>query len=268
MKVLTAALLVCPLASACLFEEGTVPAWELQATALTQYNHRGMVMNDKGVVQLDSTVAMPVEAGGDLAFRALGNVDVSDDTGDAWFPDGHSGKFTEVDFSVAYTEELGPILLTSGLISYVLPNGAEFNEKNGVGERGETKEAFVRAASDVEGFEPFAALFYDFDEAEGFYANGGVRKWVELGDQLSAEFQAALGYSDEDASLWAYGIEESGFADLTATGTLWYQHDVHTALRLVVGAATIVDDELDDWFDVLGIDSTNAWIGLGVTWNY
>ena len=268
MKVLTA-LVVCPLASACLFEEGTVPAWELGATALTQYNHRGMVMNEEGVVQLDSTISMPVEAGGDFAFRTFGNVDIHNDTGDAWFPNGHGGKFTEIDFSVAYTEQLGSLLLTSGLISYVLPNGQEFNDKNGVGPRGETKEAFVRAATDLEGFEPFAMVFYDYDEAEGFYVTGGVRKWIELDDQLSAELQASLAYSDEDASLWAYGIEDAGFADLTATGTLWYQHDVHTALRLVLGAASIVDSEIDEWFDdVLGIDSDNVWVGLGVTWNY
>jgi hypothetical protein len=31
---------------------------------------------------------------------------------------------------------------------------------------------------------------------------------------------------------------------------------------------TIVDEDLRDWFDLIGIDSDTVWVALGVTWGY
>jgi hypothetical protein len=49
---------------------------------------------------------------------------------------------------------------------------------------------------------------------------------------------------------------------------LGYVYDEHTNLNLTLAGSTMIDGTLQDWFDVLGIDSDNLWLSVGGTWSY
>ena len=229
----------------------------------TQYNNRGMPQNERGVGQLEGVVDFPTMVGGTFRTRAWGNIDLQNDVGDAWFGDGNGGKFTEVDLSGSYHELYRTFDFGFGVTSYVLPDAAFFPN----GPRGSTTETFLSVGRDVRGFYPLLVLHYDFDEVDGLYANAGVSRSFGLGEKLALEGNLSLGYSDEDHSLWTYGLEESGLADLRGTASASYLSSEHTTIVLEFAASTILDSAIEDWMDdVLEIESNNVWASLGIAW--
>lgn len=247
--------------------ESAAPAVQFDADLASQYNFRGIPNNERGVLQGDMVVSLPTKReSGTVSVKAWGNIDLRDDVGDAWFPEGHGGEFSQVDFHLTYSDRVGGFDVGAGLVDYLLQNPDDFPFAT---ERGETKEFFLQAGRLVPwALYPFLTVHYDFDEAEGLYVNGGVSREFPLHEKWLAEAAVSLGYSDEDQSEWTYGIAESGLADLRATGALSYTLDAHTALRASVNGSTIIEGDLEDWFDLIGIEEDNFWASLGVTWSY
>lgn len=257
-----------PFLTGCLVvPEGGAPAVQFDADLASQYNFRGIPNNARGVLQADMVVSLPTKrATGNLDAKVWGNLDLSDDVGDAWFPEGHAGEFSQVDFHLVYSDSVKGFDLAIGLVDYLLQNPDDFPFAT---ERGETKEVFVQAARLVAwDLYPFLAVHYDYDEVEGFYLNGGISRAFPLREKWVLETTVALGYSDEDQSDWNYGVMESGLADLRATGAVSYQFDRHATLRASVNGSSILDDDIQDWFDQIGVDSDNFWASIGVTWAY
>ncbi len=75
------------------------------------YVWRGITFNDGVVVQPSVDVAA-----GNFGFNVWGNLDVDDydDTLD-------SGEFSEIDLTMTYAFEAGPVGLTAGYIEYLFP---------------------------------------------------------------------------------------------------------------------------------------------------
>jgi hypothetical protein len=264
---LVAAMGVCVL-TGCIFTKER-PSLQFNVEAATQYNHRGMVQNDRGVAQPELTADLPVSLGGNLNVRAWGNLNLTAEAGDAWFPDGHPGKFSEIDLSTAYSRQLGPVNLAAGVVGYILPDGADF--PNGV--RGSTTEVFTSAGTALfEGkfysLRPVARVHYDGDEANGLYLNGGLFKSFAVIRNLSADLGVSLGYSDDGHSDWTYGLSEEGIADLRGTARFLYALSDNTTAWVGLGASTIIDRDLQDWFDLLGIDRDNVWGTVGLGWSF
>ena len=237
------------------------PKVDLGVAIASQYNHRGMVMNEKGVLQGAMGVELPTRTEGTLALDVWANMDLRNDTGDAWFPDGHAGRFSEIDLTATYSHALGPVDLDAGIENYNLPNGTEFP----FGERGSTHELFLHASGEVLGARPFVHLRWDYDEAEGVYLLLGISEDFSITEGLTLELFGSFGYSSAGASFWTYGLKESGWSDLQGRIVLYYALDDATTIDLGVYGATIVDDSLQDWFDSIGIERDNVWVSLGVT---
>ncbi len=261
-------LLACSALTGCLVRPGTRPRLSSEAAVASQFNHRGMVQNERGVLQLGGRVDLETKLRGDLSAEVFGNVDLRNDTGDAWFPDGHAGKFTEVELKLWYTHRIGQLFVSGGIAPYLLPNGTEFFATPAGSERGETKELFVNVETEIARFVPSLTIHYDYDEAEGFYVETGVERGFPINHKLRAEARLRGGYSDEDHSLWTYGLDESGFADLGLSGSVFYLFDAATEFRFTVATSTIVDSGLDEWFDLIGIESDNIWASIGILWTY
>lgn len=257
------------LSTACIVAPEATPGLGLGLQAASQFNHRGMPFNAKGVLQANAAVDLPTKNGGALVLKTFANIDLSNET-DGWLPDGHGGKVSQADFILQYDQALSEkVDLSVGYHNYLLPNGLEFP----FGERGETKEIFATFVMNGLPVTPRVELRYDVDEVEDFYGRLGVTKAFQLDEKSGLTADLTLGFSGEDQSLWNYGVAESGLADLIATVT--YDVDVAPRTTFFVQAAgsTILDDDIKDWFDIMGasrdgIDSENAWIVVGVNWNY
>ncbi len=233
--------------------------------ASSHYVRRGMTENERGVAQVDLNVDLDTRLGGVLGLVVFGNMDLNDETGDAWYPPGHERKFTEVDLAAEYSQTFAETDATVGVTSYTLPNGLEFPN----GERGGTTEMYARVGREVVwGLYPQLELRIDRDEADGWYANLSVRREFPLLDKLDAELVVSQGYIDGNEAFWEYGLDEAGWADLRAEAKLRYRFDDQTTFHLTVAGSTMIDSTLEEWFDLIGIRDDVTWIAAGVTFSY
>lgn len=256
-------------AGACIVPDNAKPQVGVGAQVATRFVHRGMTLVDAPVLQPKLAVALPTHAEGTLGLDIDGNMDLRNDTGDAWFPDGHAGRFTQIETVAAWQRQFGPVAVRTGVHNYTLPNGLEFISSRAMSERGSTSEAFVLASVDVLEATPYLALHYDFDEVRGGYYRGGIREGIPLGGAWSLSLDGSLGYASEAQAAWMYGTTgQAGLADLRGEAVVNWQYDARTALRAGLHGSLIVDDGIDDWFAQIGIDSDPIWFTLGVAWTF
>lgn len=268
MSRIPCALLAIPFLASCLVvPKDARPELTASAILATQYNFRGMTNVDAPVLQTEASVDLPTRVEkGSISAKVFVNWDLDNDVGDAWFPSGHAGEPSQIDLHLAYTENYHGVDITTGFVSYALQNPDDFPF---AAERGETKEVFVNATRPVwYDLVPSLTLHYDFDEVDGFYGNAAVARDFPINEQFAADASVSLGYSDEDQSDWTYGLKESGWADLQGRAGVSYFMDVNTTIRLELAGSHIVDSNLRDWFDLIGIDPDAFWVSLGVTWGY
>lgn len=254
----------CLLSAGCFVARDKQPSIDVGAVLASRFVHRGMTLVDNPVLQPSLAVGLPTTTGDMIGLRAEGSMELRDDTGGAWFPDGHAGRFTQIEMVGDYTTKLGGVDLTGGVHSYNLPNGLEFPN----GERGGTNEVFLTASMEVLEARPYVWWHYDFDEVEGAYYRAGLREDFPLAESLTLEVDGSLGYASSAQSTWMYGISESGFADLRGSIELVWAYDDRTKLTGGVHASMIVDDTIDEWFAQLGIDDDPIWFTLGVGWAF
>ncbi len=263
----------------CLLNKNQSIIVRSSARIASQHNHRGMVQVEKGVAQGDLNVDLPLalpNSETDLGFLTLSswaNLNLQDDTGKAWFPQGQGGKFSEIDLTAQYSPNLSefgiPVNAAVGVLAYILPNGSDF--PNGV--RGSTTEFFMMISKplfeqEIYSFTPSIRMDYDPDEVDGFYFVGEINKGIQINDLFRVDLGVGLGYSEENHSDWTYGVDAAGLADLRGTAALTYIFDEATTVTLGLGASTIIDSEIRDWFDLIDIDSENFWVSLGVGWTF
>ena len=251
-------------ATGCLVPENTKADVAFGATLATRFVHRGMTLVDEPVLQPRLAVGLPTVTGDRIALDAEASMDLSNDTGDAWFPDGHAGRFTQIEFAASYQRDFDPLTVRAGVHSYNLPNGLEFPN----GERGGTTEVFVLVSADVLEATPYVGIHYDFDEVRGGYYRAGVAEDIPLGENLALGLDGSIGYVSEAQGSWMYGLGEAGFADLRGELVLKWKVEPRTELRGGVHGSMIVDSTIDEWFRELGIDDDPIWFTAGVAWTF
>lgn len=255
-------VLVSIVASGCFVPPDAKPSVNLATTFASRFVHRGMTLVDNPVLQPALAVQLPTKDDGAIRVQVEGSMDLRNDTGGAWFPDGHAGRFTQIEALASYSRRLGPVDLRAGVHNYNLPNGLEFPN----GERGGTSEVFLLASTEVLEATPYLALHYDFDEVRGAYYRGGLSEDIPLGGDFTLSLDGSLGYVSEAQAQWMYGLPESGLADLRGEMALRYRYDDRTSLRASVNGSLIVDSVQDRWFRDLGIDDDPIWFTIAVTW--
>jgi hypothetical protein len=233
--------------------------------AANTFVFRGMTEVENGVIQPDLAVDLPTKADGILRLRSAGNIDLSDDVGDAWYPDDNQLRFSEVEYALSWNTFWQGLDWAVGLDSYNLLNGLEF--PNGV--RGSTNELFVTAARSFGAWTPRLELHYDYDEVDGLYVKAAVVRGFELAEHWIASGEVGLAYSDENSSEWQYGIAEAGLADATLRGSVGYQIDAHTDVSFGLLYSSMVDSDLSDQFEGnFGIDPDVFVASLTLRWSY
>lgn len=247
----------------CVFDGERRATSDVVAQVASAYVFRGQVMTDRPVAQGALAVNLPSRTGGTTSFRAFGNLDLVDDTGRAWFDEGHGGEFTEIDLSVTQTERVGGLDLSLGLLHYTWPNGEQFP----FGGFPSTAELTGRVGGELLGLRPALTVHYDIDEVESLYVRADIGHGIEIGRSLRLDLLAWLAWSDADHSSWLYLTDSAGLADAGLAATLSYALDVVTTVELAVAGSTIVDDTLREWFRSR-VDADNVWLTLGIAWRF
>lgn len=260
----TLSALACLPLAGCFVPKDATPQLALGVDLDSKFVHRGQTMVDKPVLRPSMSASLPTTLGGDLGGTVEANMDLVENTGNAWFPSGHSGKFTQIELIGDYTQTFGEVTMRAGIHSYNLPNGLEF--KNG--ERGGTTEAFTTFSANVLEATPYLSLHYDFDEVRAGYWRAGLTESFDLGEGFSLTGDGSLGYAASSQSAWIYGIDEAGFADLRGRLQLDYLVDERTTISAAINGSTIVDGTIADWLDQIGIHSDVIWFSVGVGWSF
>ena len=259
--------LVCLSAAACLVPEDAKPEVGLLVQGASKFVHRGITNVDNPVLQPRLALALPTVHGDRIGVAVEGNMDLRNDTGGAWFPDGHAGRFTQIEAIVDYTKTFGDVTVRAGVHNYNLPNGLEFPN----GERGATSEVFVLVSANVLEATPYFSWHYDFDEVRAPYYRAGITESFALSEDFTLILDGSLGYATSAQSAWLYGLDESGFADLRGKAEIAYQYDPRTTVLAGVHGSAIVDSGIDRWFrDIApqGIDDDPIWFTLGIAWAF
>ncbi|RJP89068.1 MAG: MltA-interacting MipA family protein [Desulfobacteraceae bacterium] len=192
------------------------------------YVWRGITFNDGVVIQPSVNVA----AGNGFNLNVWGNLDV-DDYDDAL----DSGEFSEVDLTMSYTHQAGPVALTAGYIEYLFPT----TEAGGV--EG-TREVYLDiSGAPAEGFSLGLTSYYDFDEVDDFYLNPYLGYGMELMPKLSMSLRAGAGWAGEDFA-GAYGGEDSGFFDYTLSAGLTYAVTDNVSVSGRIAYTDSIDDDV------------------------
>ena len=256
--------------AACVVPDGARPNANLGVDIASAYVFRGMIQNENGVIQPSGVIALPTKKDGTIIARTWANMDMSNDTGDAWLPDGHAGKFSQIDYNLLYEQRLDDATLTAGFINYNLPNGLEFP----FGERGATSEFLVEGSYQLPdswlAIVPALAVHYDFDEVEGFYIRGSLGHEHEFNEKMLLATELGLAWMDGNQAFWHYAepTDRSGLADLTLRGTFEYGFDNHTTASAFLAYSTIVDSQYREWFDTIGLRPEQFYGGIGIRWSY
>jgi len=217
------------------------------------YVWRGMTFNDGLVVQPSVNVVS-----GGFGLNVWGNLDV-DDYDDTL----KSGEFSEVDLTLSYTHQAGPVAITAGYIEYMFPTiktttikeSEEVTREAFEGGALGTREVYLDAiVKPVDGVSVGLASYYDFDEVEDYYLNPYLGYGMELMPKLSMSLRAGAGYAGKDFA----GSKDPGFFDYTLSMGLTYavMDNVSLSGRLAY------TDSIDK--DVLVAQDTNFYGGAGV----
>lgn len=202
-------------------EENCSPlSFGAEAGFYSKYIWRGLEVNDKGVFQPETWISLyGFEAG------VWGNLDLTDSLD-------NRGKFTEVDYSLSYSHDFDFLSASLIYLYYDYPNTDE--EK--------TQEIGI----DLQAGEELQAgleVFYDCDQAEGFYAKAALGYALAAGDLLLTP-SVGLGWGSGKYNDYYFGAGKNSLVDgeikLTAGADLYRG----LYLTLTVGYYSLLGSEL------------------------
>jgi hypothetical protein len=233
-------------------ERSTVSTSQTVASA---HWFRGTPLALAPVTQADLTVNTPLASGGTISLVTWYNAQLTNRTGDAWFPDGHGGETTELDLVANYAQRVRGLDLSFGGIAYTYPDV-----------RPSTKEAYVSAARDVLGLAHALTAYYDVDQADDYYLQYQAARSVALDEHWSAAMAVLLGYMSDGQAQLHFGKKSAGFSDVLVSGTLTFRFDDNTSFFLRGAGVTVPDDGLERALEQAGLEDGGLWLTLGAAW--
>jgi uncharacterized protein (TIGR02001 family) len=197
-KVMVVTCGVCLLLSGVSFALDSGIGIDVTTDFYSKYVWRGQNLTDDWVMQPGVSTSF-----GGFTLGIWGNVDMTDENGEEW-------EFTEIDYSIDYSGSLTDVVGYSvGYIYYEFPS---------VG--GDTYEFYGGLSADV-ALSPSVTWYYDADEVEGSYVSFAIGHSFEEIAKLSEDTPIGMdiglnvGWADSDYNVAYWGVDDSGFNDLT-----------------------------------------------------
>lgn len=237
--------------------DGTPATTSASAGVATQFWFRGAIQSDGPVLQANLATDVPLKNDVTVQIGTWGNMELSNDTGDAALPNGNGGQLDEIDLYANASRTFGAIDTSVGLASYNFPNEVGAS----------THELFVSGATSTGPVGHALTLYYDFDAVEDAYLNYQASHSVALDDELDLGLSVLLGYMGSDQAAAYFGLEDSGLSDLSFNATLSWAYDEITSLYIAGTALTVPDSDLADSLEDNGFDDSGFWISVGASWS-
>jgi hypothetical protein len=203
----------------------TPPTAVAEATLANGYIWRGQVLNDEAVIQPSFTLGK-----GSFTINTWGNLNLTDAvTADA--PD-----LSELDLTFAYTKTVENVALGAGLIEYSFPNTTFAS----------TREVYATIGLPTLLIVPSASVYYDFDEADGFYGNLAMTYSYSIADKSTLFVFASLGAATSDYNAFYFGVDDSALNDLSAGASLAIPVAKNFTITPAVQYTTLPDGDIEE----------------------
>lgn len=254
MKKLCTLLLLSLSIASCNMTEA--PRVRAEAKGLTSYSFRGVTMSERPMVQGSMTTAFKVDERDSLEITAWGNMSLTASTGNGALSSTDILDVEENRWIVDYhrpINEKGFENFHAGLIQY---------SREGLA----TRELFAATSWDWKKFTAEVTTYWDFDEGDGIYANGSLKGYFDVDSRTAGYWKASLGLASSNMADFLYGDDSAGLSDLTLEAGASRPLNKNTTMHSVIAFSTVLAD--DDALDAADIDSTQAWIGMGVSWSF
>ncbi len=219
-----------------------------------KYIWRGQMFTDDPVLQPAVSVGLDK-----LTLSIWGNSELTNINGER-------GEFTEVDYTLDYTDALPGVegaTFSAGTIYYSFPRALNAT--------GTTTELYAGIGLDSI-LKPTATLYYDFDEADGFYASLGVSHSVDITDMgimddmvNALDLTATLGYGDSNYNneYWAESTDATN--DLVISATIPVKLCEAATLNASCSYVSLLDGSIKANATTQKSDYVYAGVGLAVS---
>ncbi len=203
-----------------------IPATAIaEATLANAYVWRGQVLNDETVLQPSFTVGK-----GAFTINTWGNMNLTDSvTEDA--PD-----FSELDLTFGYSKTVGAVALGAGLVEYTFPNTTYAG----------TREVYGTIAAPTLLIVPTLSVYYDFDEADGVYANLALSYSHSIADKATLSLFTSLGAASAEYNEFYFGVDDSALNDLNVGASLSIPVTKSLTIVPAVQYTTLADGDIKD----------------------
>ncbi|MCK5915110.1 MAG: hypothetical protein KAG92_03140 [Deltaproteobacteria bacterium] len=230
---------------------------DAELTLVSQYNWRGMVLNEDLSLQSSLTVAK-----GGFSFNVWGQMDLTDFGEDECHYtddcDSRAWQFTEIDFVLDYSHSFDKFTVGVGVIFYEFPNWDHSED---------THEVYLATAYDCL-LQPALTIYYDFDEVEAFYLNFAVGHSFAVNDKFSVDLSSSIGWGDSDFSDYNFGEDSNALIDFNFGVAAPYKITDNITVKPFLMFSSIVDsDNRDSVDDRQYCDETDNFYG-GLTLAY
>jgi hypothetical protein len=223
---------------------GARPDFGVDLAFVNKYVWRGMLITDGPVFQPAATLGYK-----GASIGVWGNLDL-DNVND------NAGEFNEIDLVLDYTHSIKEFSLSGGLIYYDFPN-TDFNS---------TLELYVAVGADIL-LQPCITVYFDVDQVEGIYGTLGFSHSFGLLESetvsLSLDLATSIGLGSTPYVNSYFGVDNSGFTDFYAEGSLPITILNQLTVSPYVGVAMVVDNAMRAQMD----ESDNFLIGAILSWS-
>jgi hypothetical protein len=199
------------------------------------YVWRGVVINDRPVWQPGATVSYATGDYGTFSANVWANFDVTDRTGHRT-----GGGLNEIDYTLSYAIDVGPVSLAAGHIWYTFPKAS------GQDYFSSTREVYATAQYNNDIVNPFVKVYYDYDLIEGFYGNAGLNKSVDITDRFSVGSEVSVGAGDDDYMAGYFAADNAGLADFNAAVFCSYALTDNLSVGARLAWMSVIDDDARD----------------------
>ena len=217
---------------------------------------------------VSSYVWRGIEKHDDLAFQPSFklNVDKPDVSVGIWtninLGGTNSGELTEAILSADYSMVMSDFEISLGGIYYNYASDVEFTAP---GRIDDTFEVFAQAEW-LGGISvvPTLTVYYDLDQAEGFYGSFGFMYKPEEYHDIKYGFSALLGYASSDWNAYYLEVVDASFVDFAFDVFVIWPLDTNVDAKLFAGYSALVDEELQD----AASDDNTLYGGIGLSLDF
>ncbi len=207
-------------------EAASTPVTALaEATVANGYVWRGQVYNDEAVLQPSFTMGK-----GAFTINTWGNMNLTDSITE------DSADLSELDLAFGYSKTVGAVAIGAGLIEYSFPNTTFTG----------TREVYATMAIPGLFVVPTLSVNYDFDEADGAYANLAFSYSHSIAEKATLAMFASLGMGTSDYNAFYFGVDDNALNDLNVGVSLAIPVTKSLTITPAVQYTSLPDSDIED----------------------